>query len=172
MQPEVCEAGQAREWSPQLGWLPGTGPPHPLPVEGWGKGENLHYPALGGGGHRHPSWELKRTCKEMGLFLQEQTFLCSVGAADWEACEQAAQAPAVGRDCCYSNYSSGNQAPSSGDTRLPGTASPTWLVSKLAHLIGQAFLGPERAVEVGLEAALALLNVNLCPFSICPSSCW
>lgn len=24
----------------------------------------------------------------MGLFFQEQIFLCSVGVADWEACEQ------------------------------------------------------------------------------------
>lgn len=145
-------------------------PPYLLPVDGLGKEDTLCCPALGGGGHRHPSWELKTTRKQMGLFLQEETFLCSVGVADWEAGEQAAQAPAVGRDCCYSNYSSGNQAPSSEDTRLPGTARPTWLVTKLAPLTGQAFLGPERAVEVGLEAALALPSVNLCPFSICPAS--
>ena len=47
-----------------------------------------------------------------------------------------------------------------------------WLVSKLASLTGQTFLDPERAVEMGPEASLALLRGSSCPFSICPSSCW
>lgn len=60
--------------------------------------------------------------------------------------------------CCWQEASD-NQAPSTGDTRLPGTASPrpeaarpaAWLISKSAPVTSHTFLGPEKAVDIGLE---------------------
>lgn len=77
------------------------------------------------------------------------------------------QVPAIGKaDDCYSKPSSGNQAPSSWDTKsqLEAARTAAWLVSRLGD---QAFLGSQKWTRSPclLPACLFLLLGDFLPFS-------
>lgn len=116
----------AREWRPRRpGRLPGGVQSRwTLCPKGAGEGERpwatKFWEVRGTDAHLG---NLKGFARQWACFYRNRYFCAQLGLATGKPV--SSQAPAVGRGlCCYSNSSSGNQAPGSGDTRLLEQLAP------------------------------------------------